>query len=400
MRWVRHLRRRYRRPPRQLKTTREGKLLIAITLGLGFGAINSGNNLLYLILGMLLSLIVVSGVLSELTLRRLRVDRTSKGSPHAGGDVFTSYAVFNEKRRAGSFSVEIEEAFDATKPVHQRPGYSLFLRPGERHEVAARLRFGRRGVYTSTGIRVATRFPFSFFRKWREFDGASEFVVYPAIVPIKAPRLYNVESGAYESYRKVGQGGEYYGLREHRLEDDPRDIHWKTSAKLGRLVSREYEATADRRVWLYVPNVYGEGEQPNELPRETPESVRFETGLSHAASLAAHYIKEGWAVGLLSLNEQIPPETGSNQLTRIYDSLARLKAIPKGGEYAFDAVLARQGERVLVPCTESVHEAVQGEWDWVYDGVNTVLSDATTSEQGASADLPGKAVERPSEAHA
>ena len=56
-------RRRRRRLPRQLKTTREGKLLIAITLGLGFGAINSGNNLLYLILGMLLSLIVLSGVL-------------------------------------------------------------------------------------------------------------------------------------------------------------------------------------------------------------------------------------------------------------------------------------------------------------------------------------------------
>lgn len=54
-----------RRLPRKLKTTREGKALIGITLGIGAGAVNSGNNLLYLILGLLLSLIVVSGVLSE-----------------------------------------------------------------------------------------------------------------------------------------------------------------------------------------------------------------------------------------------------------------------------------------------------------------------------------------------
>ena len=63
------------RPPRRLKLTREGKYLIGITFGVGFAAINTGNNLLYLLLGMLLSLIVVSGVLSELSLRKLTVVR-------------------------------------------------------------------------------------------------------------------------------------------------------------------------------------------------------------------------------------------------------------------------------------------------------------------------------------
>ena len=55
-----------RRPPRKLKFTREGKFFVGITLGVGFAAINTGNNLLYLLLGMLLSLIVLSGVMSEL----------------------------------------------------------------------------------------------------------------------------------------------------------------------------------------------------------------------------------------------------------------------------------------------------------------------------------------------
>ena len=60
------------RPPRKLKVMREGKYYLGITLGVGFAAINTGNNLLYLLLGMLLSLMLVSGVMSDLSLRHLR----------------------------------------------------------------------------------------------------------------------------------------------------------------------------------------------------------------------------------------------------------------------------------------------------------------------------------------
>ncbi|MEC8024508.1 MAG: DUF58 domain-containing protein [Myxococcota bacterium] len=369
---VRRLRRRDRRKlPRQLKTTREGKLLIAITLGLGFGAINSGNNLLYLILGMLLSLVVVSGVLSELTLRGIRVRRGSTGSPHAGRDVFISYQLVNEKRRSGSFSVEVEEAFDEATTAHQRPGYSLFLRAKERHDVAAKLRFPARGVYETPGIRVATRFPFSFFRKWREFDAPESFVVYPSIIEVQSPRLFNVESGVYESFQKVGRGGEYYGLREHRLEDDPRDIHWKTSAKLGRLVARDYDATADRRVWILVVNA-----APREADTETlVHDGHVEEAISHAASLATVYNTAGWAVGLCTFDGRIPPATGSGQLIKIYDHLARIPVRRGPADFVFDVPAAQIGERVLVRSAESAAVAVRGTWDWVYEGLGATSND-------------------------
>ena len=67
--------------PRKLKFTKEGKILIGITLGIGFAAINTGNNLMYLVLGMLLSLMVVSGILSELSLRGVVVERTAGEVP-------------------------------------------------------------------------------------------------------------------------------------------------------------------------------------------------------------------------------------------------------------------------------------------------------------------------------
>src|SRR3954451_22169961 len=71
------------RPPRRLSFTREGRIIVILSVGVGFAAINTGNNLLYLLLGWLLSFIIASGILSELTLQRLTLPRPPP--PAAGG---------------------------------------------------------------------------------------------------------------------------------------------------------------------------------------------------------------------------------------------------------------------------------------------------------------------------
>ena len=80
---------------RKLKFTREGKYFLGITLGVGFAAINTGNNLLYLLLGMMLSLIIVSGVMSELSLRNLTVKRRLPGRAQVARSHLVEIEVFN-----------------------------------------------------------------------------------------------------------------------------------------------------------------------------------------------------------------------------------------------------------------------------------------------------------------
>src|SRR5579862_28790 len=92
--------RRRMRPPRRLKVTREGKFFIGITLGVGFAAINTGNNLLYLLLGMLLALIVVSGLMSELSLRDLTVVRRLPLRAQVGRPHLVEIEVFNQASRS------------------------------------------------------------------------------------------------------------------------------------------------------------------------------------------------------------------------------------------------------------------------------------------------------------
>ena len=361
-------RRKKSRLPRQLKTTGEGKLLIGLTLGLGFGAINSGNNLLYLIMGMLLSLIVVSGILSEYSLRGVVVRRRFRPGLHAGRDTFLSYEITNTKKRLASWSVEIEEIFGVDGKwitdlpfVYQRPAYALHLKPGETQAVAMKLRIDRRGLHKSDGVRIATRYPFSFFRKSLDVTAGADFVVYPSIHAVVPPGRGRLADGAGESSQKLGRGGEYHGLREHRLEDDPRDIHWKTSARMGRLVSREYERSADRRVWLLVQNAMS----------DTHHADHVESAISETASLAHYYQREGWGVGIRTLDGGVEPGNGPGHLTQIMEHLARIAvhgpnladvrsmAAPAGGR-AVERILVRhpaQRELALSAGTDHVHEA-------------------------------------------
>ena len=70
--------------PRTMVITRAGRTYLVITIGVGLGALNTGNNLLYLVLGFLLSLIIASGVLSERCLQQLRIRRVLPETASAG----------------------------------------------------------------------------------------------------------------------------------------------------------------------------------------------------------------------------------------------------------------------------------------------------------------------------
>src|SRR3989337_3817656 len=102
-RWWRML-----RPPRTIRPTKEGWWFLFATLGLGFAAINTGNNLLYLLLSMLLGTIVVSGILSEQCLRRHRIYRAAPRETFAGTPAAVGCLLYNSKRILASYSLTVE----------------------------------------------------------------------------------------------------------------------------------------------------------------------------------------------------------------------------------------------------------------------------------------------------
>ena len=95
-------------PRRTIRPTRDGWWCLGAAIGLGFAAMNTGNNLLYLLASLLLALIIVSGILSEQSMRRLRLTRGVPEEIYAGRPALFGARVMNRKRRLPSYSIALE----------------------------------------------------------------------------------------------------------------------------------------------------------------------------------------------------------------------------------------------------------------------------------------------------
>jgi uncharacterized protein (DUF58 family) len=283
--------RRRMRPPRRLKFTREGKFFVGITLGVGFAAINTANNLLYLLLGMLLALIVVSGVMSELSLRDLSVVRRLPLRAQVGRAHLVEIEVFNHKRRVPSYAIEVED-LRAGQPADKRC-FFLKISPKSAQVAAYRRTPQRRGRDVHAGFRIATRFPFGLFEKSREVPSTGELVIYPAVDAVQLAPAPGGRAAGAEQLVGRGHGHEFLGLKLMREGEDPRDVHWRKTAAIGQMVMRERARETRPDVTLTIDTLRppGAGDE---------WSAAFERRIRDIASRAVAHIKRGDRVAILT----------------------------------------------------------------------------------------------------
>jgi len=352
-RWFRKMAKR----PRQLRFTREGKYFVAITIGIGLAAINTGNNLLYLLLGWLLSMIMASGVLSDLALKNLSIRRRPPGRIFAGRPFLMEISVTNDKRRLASYSIEVEDLVGGR--VLDKKCYFLKIPASKSQKTSYRHTFARRGMYSYGGFRVATRFPFALFTKRRQIYAPGEVLVFPAVfdLPPPAPKARQLGDTMVP---KLGRSGEFFGLREYRDGDDRRSIHWRSSARSGRLLVREFEEEAEKRTTLIIDNAL-----PEDADHDAEEAL--EKAVSLTGSLAMSYLTRGYAVRLIARGKSLPYAAGEAQLTRILKTLALLETVSTKTRFA--AQIEPRGENLLVvPRVDGFHPSDRpGSVSYVYE---------------------------------
>jgi uncharacterized protein (DUF58 family) len=170
-------------PRRTIWPTRDGWWSLLVVIGLGVAAINTGNNLLYLLDSLLFGLIVVSGVLSEMVMRGLSLASIEPEEIHAGQPAPFGAGVTNHKRWLTSYSITVE-----TLSPHARPRVLYLPRVGAGTErlVTWEETLATRGRHRLSGIRIATRFPFGLFLKAERPALTADVVVFPAVHPISA----------------------------------------------------------------------------------------------------------------------------------------------------------------------------------------------------------------------
>lgn len=303
--------------PRKLVVTREGKWIIGIAILLGGAAVNTGNNLLYLLLSLVISVIAVSGILSELGLRDLLLERCYPQELEVGQVGALRVEVQNPKQRA-VLHLQIGELMDATEDADVRDGYILHLAGGETGQAFAAIRPKRRGPIRTVGLSLATAYPFGFASKSRLFDDPAEFLALPPVAEVRLPWQGALDRLGQETSPKIGQGDAFAGLRDAREGDSLRDIHWKVSARRQRLIAREWQAETRRIALVRFAHVACE---------DSAAPQQLDAACSVVAGLCAALLDAGFAVGLQTLQGAVLPEAdggGHEQLLRIRRHLAWL----------------------------------------------------------------------------
>lgn len=308
---MRHLQR-WLRPPRTLRPTRAGWIFFALTLGVGFAALNTGNNLMYMVLSLLLSFLVLSGVLSESALRGIHVRRMLPAELVTEREAIVGVEVSNRQGRVPSYAVVVEDVIRVAG-VERPAGRAFALRvaPGSRELRSYRFTPPARGPLLFRGFRVATRFPFGLFSKALWIEDVREALVYPAIDPMRT--RVGTPGAIHRGSSRGGHGGqspESAGLRGYSPGDPFRRVHWRASLRRGHLLVRDQE---QERVGEHLVRLRTRGVEAG-----TP----FEEAVRRAASDVAAQLRAGLRVGLRTDDDWLGAAAGAPQRRRLLAFLA------------------------------------------------------------------------------
>jgi uncharacterized protein (DUF58 family) len=317
----------------EYKVTREGWLYILGIFLIALAALNTGNNLLFLILASLIAIILMSGILSSITLSGVAMRLELPEHIFAGQPVRGSIELENEKLALPSFSLRVEAITSKNAPpaaLLETPVYFPYLAKRGRAQQAVPIAFRARGVYRQDAFRIVTRFPFGFLQKSHRLTLLTEALVYPSVEPTREffeilPGL----QGAMESLAK-GRGQDLYALRDYMPTDSARHVHWKASARSGSLMVREFTREDDTRVLLVLdPHIFAA--KTDATPQAATD--RFERAITLCAGVAWHFFERNALLQFRSAGMETPLAPAEDNIYAILRHLATAQALPPDPEH-------------------------------------------------------------------
>ncbi|HWP39976.1 MAG TPA: DUF58 domain-containing protein [Tepidisphaeraceae bacterium] len=301
-----------------------GLVYCSMMMFMGLAAINSQANLLFGVFGLMIGILLVSGVISRMVLRKLTVSRVLPEHAVVGQPMTISYHITNRKRFWPSLSVTVAELDGAEAFVKQPQAYMLHAAAQMTAIVPAEVIPKRRGLHQLDRHQIITSFPFGFIKRAMERGHKDSLLVYPAIGRVD-PKVIQMcrsaETSGAMMRPRPGGADEFYGVKEYRAGENPRWIYWRRSARTGTLVSREMTHVSPPRILLMVDTWI----DPAQRTRQVHADV--ERVIAIAASLASEALEQGLPVGLLVWSGgwvHIPPNRGKRHRRDLLTVLARL----------------------------------------------------------------------------
>lgn len=257
-----------------VRLTRIGTGYLIFTMVIGFAAINTGNNSLYIGLAFMLGGLIVSGVASKGGLNRIEVEFVNVDEAWAGKPAVGILRATNDSR--------IWNVRDVLLISDELESPLLFplLERGATIQREARFLFRRRGRVQFKRASLYTRYPFGLFLKKRSVSFVGQAIVYPGLLDPPLELLTaDILTGEKGRTERLGPGSEIHAFREYIRGDSLKQVHWKKSASVGRWIMKQTETESTQTIEVAVDTVMPTGATEQEFERMISEAATY---LDHA----------------------------------------------------------------------------------------------------------------------
>jgi uncharacterized protein (DUF58 family) len=315
-------------------------------------ALAGGWSMMFYVSWALLLLVGVAYFLAYFGIRALYFDRQTRALRAEVGSYFDEKIIVENASWIPKLWVEIEDR--GQHPEHTA-SCVVSLGPYGRMVRPVHTLCRQRGVFQLGPVFFHSGDPFGLFRHQRQLSGTSTLVVYP--IALDLPRFSrlpgDLPGGNLQGERVQFTTPNVAGVRDYHPGDTFNRIHWPTTARHGKLMVKEFELDPFSDVWLVLDldeaTLVGKG------PHSTEEY-----GVTVAASLAKHFLRENRAVGLLSQGQVLTADRGPRQLLRMLELLAFVK--PKPQPRLYELLLAEQQRFGRTDCLVVVTGTTDDTW--------------------------------------
>jgi uncharacterized protein (DUF58 family) len=267
---------------------------------LGFAAVNTGNNLLYLMASALLGFMAISGFLGKSNLSQIRVSCTPPDEVYDGLPTLFSINLENNRRRLPVFLMEVV--------LGEQVVLFPLVDPGQSKSKSIEAVLNGRGLQSLATVTVRSRFPINFFIRSLVIPVNREVTVFPR--PLPCNDLNQPDPGGMRgtnAHWMKGQEGDVSHIGDYRGGEPLKLIHWKLSARHDRLKVKELSADSHTPVTIDLDAIPAAG---------------LEQRLSYCAYLVTRLLRSGRPTGLKSGTMEIPPDSTRQHKLKLLKVLA------------------------------------------------------------------------------
>jgi uncharacterized protein (DUF58 family) len=280
---------------------------------------------IYVMAALMAGLVLAAWWAGRGALQDVQAERSlSPSSPPHEGETLTVTLDF-QSRRAESHIRTVERC-PVAEPGSPAAALNVFipsLASGSPVRLVYEVIADRRGLHSFPPLHMETPAPFGLFRRRRQLAVPTRLLIYPQVRPLRRLALFDRQPSAALAHPRTGFGSEVIGVRPYRSGDSPRHVHWRSTARTGQLISKEFSDDTLPGLTLAIDLCRPEGQTAAPASKHTP----FEWSVKVAASLGDYALRRGYGLHLLTDETVLPAPVGPLSEIALLEYLARVQAV-------------------------------------------------------------------------